>query len=325
MKKLLTLLLTLLMVLTLVACNSKKEEPTPTVDEPVVVEKQEEVKQEEPVIVEETKQEDTTTKEEDKTKDVVDPSIYDYWVVVYDQYGNEISRTTAHYGTIVKDPDGKDVKVLTNTYFHTTVNYPSSKKKDDNPTPTPTPLTDCTSTDPLIYVINYADIGEPGFSNTGYIDEPKISTEIYAYIESDDTFKYSVYYTTSANPIGIHSQDVGKYYHRDGSNNYIECSNPSSHNLVGDYALGCSRSTSLDIIVNDINSNFVRLSICPHFKEDLTYSISFTPGFESQYTYSINGDIVTFDKLVDNPTNCYVKFTCNGDTSKTREYRIKAE
>ena len=103
MKKLLTLLLTLLMVLTLVACNSKKEEPTPTVDEPVVVEKQEEeVKQEEPVIVEETKQEDkedTTTKEEVKTILNDDVTQMSFWVVFYDQYGNELQREALKYGT----------------------------------------------------------------------------------------------------------------------------------------------------------------------------------------------------------------------------------
>ena len=148
MKKQTTLLLTLLMVFTLIGCNSKKEEPTNVVNEPVVEKQEEEVKQEEPVIVEEPKEEKeetTEVKEEVETIDVVDPSIYDYWVVVYDQYGNELSRTTAHYGTIVKDPDENDVKVLTNTYFHSIVNY-SSSKKDSGSTPTPAPVTNYTVT-----------------------------------------------------------------------------------------------------------------------------------------------------------------------------------
>lgn len=62
----------------------------------------------------------------------VDPSQYSYWVVVYDQFGNEISRTTAKYGTIVKDPSGNNIVVKGNTYFNTTIDYPSSK--DDEPT-----------------------------------------------------------------------------------------------------------------------------------------------------------------------------------------------
>lgn len=51
-----------------------------------------------------------------------------FWVVVYDQFGNEISRTTAKYGTTIKDPDGKDVVVKGNTYFNTTVNYSNDSK-----------------------------------------------------------------------------------------------------------------------------------------------------------------------------------------------------
>ena len=55
-----------------------------------------------------------------------------FWVVVYDQFDNELSRTTAKYGTIVKDPNGNDVKVKTNTYFHTYVEYGNSNEEVDN-------------------------------------------------------------------------------------------------------------------------------------------------------------------------------------------------
>lgn len=72
---------------------------------------------------------------EEKQETKIDPSIYSYWVVVYDQFGNEISRTIAKYGTIVEDPNGKDVKVLTNTYFHTYVDYTDDSSSSSPSTP----------------------------------------------------------------------------------------------------------------------------------------------------------------------------------------------
>ena len=102
--------------------------------------------------------------EKQEEKKTVDPTIYDYWVVVYDQFGNEISRTTAHYGTTIKDPDGNDVVVKGNTYFHTTIDYSSSKKEDDGPAPSPTP-------DPadvnFLYIKNYGSESSCIQFNTG--------------------------------------------------------------------------------------------------------------------------------------------------------------
>ena len=69
-------------------------------------------------------------KQDNKTGNIED--LY-FWVVVYDQFDNELSRTTAKYGTIVKDPNGNDVKVKTNTYFHTYVDYGNTSS--NNPTP----------------------------------------------------------------------------------------------------------------------------------------------------------------------------------------------
>lgn len=80
-----------------------------------------------------------------------------YWVVVYDQYNNELSRTTAKYGTTVKDPSGNDVVVKGNTYFHTTIDYSKPKKKDNNnsaPAPTPTPTPDPGDVN-YLYIKNY--------------------------------------------------------------------------------------------------------------------------------------------------------------------------
>lgn len=50
-----------------------------------------------------------------------------FFVITYDQFGNELSRTTAKYGTTVKDPDGNNVIVKGNLYFHKNVDYSSSK------------------------------------------------------------------------------------------------------------------------------------------------------------------------------------------------------
>lgn len=109
------------MLFSLVGCNSKKDDEPSTIDEPqvqeVITDIQEEVVDNENVIETETIEE---TQEETKT---VNPTRYSYWVVVYDQLGNELSRTVVPYGTIVKDPDGNEVFVDTNKYFHTYINY----------------------------------------------------------------------------------------------------------------------------------------------------------------------------------------------------------
>ena len=160
MKKLLTALMTLLMIFTLVGCNSNKEESTIDTNKPIAEQQEivEESKQEDntpEVTVEEQKQEDSTLEEAKPIKSV-DPSQYSYWVVVYDQFNNEVSRTIAKYGAIVKDPSGKDVVVKGNTYFHTTIDYPSPKKKDESPVPSPAPTP---TPDPddvnYLYIKNY--------------------------------------------------------------------------------------------------------------------------------------------------------------------------
>lgn len=143
MKRLLIICLTLLMTLSLVACGKENESTIEQVQEKEEV--QETIKESEPVVEKIVQEEDIvesdTTEEEAVvvTEDViekkieVDPTAYSYWVVVYDQNNNELSRTTAPYGTIVKDPDGNDVFVDTNKYFHTIVNY----QKDSSTTPEP--------------------------------------------------------------------------------------------------------------------------------------------------------------------------------------------
>ena len=72
---------------------------------------------------------------------------YNYWVVVYDQFDNEISRDAIKYGTTIKDPDGNDVVVNGNKYFHTYVDY--SPVQAPNP---PAPL--CSNTNTLIHFYN---------------------------------------------------------------------------------------------------------------------------------------------------------------------------
>ena len=112
MKKLLTLLLICLLVLGLGACRSNESSNSlanqETQEETTT---QEEKKEEQEVIIEETKQEDVVeeTKEEikeevkeDKKKEI-NPEVlktYKYWVVFYDQNGNELQREAIKYGTV---------------------------------------------------------------------------------------------------------------------------------------------------------------------------------------------------------------------------------
>lgn len=94
MKKLLSLLLTILMVFSLVGCNSKQEENTPTIEEQLQTQEviQEETKKEETIEEEEIIQEEKTV-----SQDITNMS---FWVVFYDQYGNELQREALKYGTV---------------------------------------------------------------------------------------------------------------------------------------------------------------------------------------------------------------------------------
>lgn len=131
LKKSLLTFLSLLLIMSLVSCNNKKveeevkEEETKEVVKQEVVEetKQEEVKEE--TIIEEPKEE---KKQQDVTK------MY-FWVVFYDQYGEELQREALKYGTVpeykswfpegfdnwVYKKSGKEVKefkpITGNTYF----------------------------------------------------------------------------------------------------------------------------------------------------------------------------------------------------------------
>ena len=80
----------------------------------------------------------------------VDPTIYDYWVVFYDEYGNELQREVLKYGSVPSykhdlpegfikwtyKNTGKDVDgfkpIITNTYFIAVCNTPSHSH---NPNP----------------------------------------------------------------------------------------------------------------------------------------------------------------------------------------------
>lgn len=149
MKKFIGILLICLLVFGLGACSSEEDNTPLENDETqeVVQEEsqaiiEEDTKQQE-VIIEESKEEDT--KEQDITK-------MSFWVVFYDQYGNELQREVLKYGTVPtfkgNYPEGFDswdrnLKAITgNTYIHAnchTVSHTSSEEFNPSPTPVPPP------------------------------------------------------------------------------------------------------------------------------------------------------------------------------------------
>ena len=95
---------------------------------------------------------------EEKQDPTLDPTQLSYWVVFYDQYGNEMQRTIEKYGTVPEyktwlpegfvkwtyKKTGKDVTtftaITTNTYFKAVCNSTTnSSGSSDAPVPTPTP------------------------------------------------------------------------------------------------------------------------------------------------------------------------------------------
>ncbi|MDO5440103.1 MAG: InlB B-repeat-containing protein [Erysipelotrichaceae bacterium] len=126
-----------------------------------------------------------------------------FWVVVYDQFDNEISRTTAVYGSTIKDPDGNDVIVDHNKYFHTVVDYHSDDKKDSSspspsPSPTPTPTPTCSNIGQPLYYI-YAEDGN------------KFLTCCYEYSQDKYSFDSSVMFSKS----DCSGLQVGDWFHYD--------------------------------------------------------------------------------------------------------------
>ena len=264
---------------------------------------------------------DIETIEEKQEEAKVDPSQYSYWVVVYDQFNNEISRTTAKYGTIVKDPNGNDVLVNTNKYFHTTIDYSSDDVQGDYSPVPPTPIADCTSTDPIIYIKNYAAAGEIDFDNGSIIAQPIVLKEMYMYDVSTNAYILENILTTDASNFNLGPQDVGKCYHSCDGVSFTECNNPNVHNYSGDLELICSCDDGDTIDVNSNNS--IRVNVCPHCQSDLTYSIKFG-NTQPEYTYSISGDIVSFTKTQDDPNPDTVTIYCNADPNKSITFNIKS-
>lgn len=144
LKKSLLTFLSLLLIMSLVSCNNKKVEEEVKEEETKEVVKQE--------VAEETKQEEVKEetiieepKEEKKQQDVTKMS---FWVVFYDQNGNELQREALKYGTVpeykswfpegfdnwVYKKSGKEVSefkpITGNTYFqavcHEVQHWPSS-------------------------------------------------------------------------------------------------------------------------------------------------------------------------------------------------------
>lgn len=133
MRKLLTILTIMLMVFSLFGCHSKKDDLVVT-EEPVLEQTKE---------IEKPENEDHSSKnipeekeeivlEEENIIETQDLVKYSYWVITYDQFNNVIDRIAYPYGSVIKGPDGKEVVVKGNVYFHTTVDYPTPKKESSN-------------------------------------------------------------------------------------------------------------------------------------------------------------------------------------------------
>lgn len=122
MKKILFILLTLLMIVSIVGCDTKQEE---------IIKADEPVQQEETVVEqqEETVKEEVKVEELKEVKNIFqDITNMSFWVVFYDQYGNELQREALKYGTVPEYklwlPEGfekwdKPLKAIEgNTYYH---------------------------------------------------------------------------------------------------------------------------------------------------------------------------------------------------------------
>ena len=150
-------------------------------------------------------------------KPVLDVTQTSFWIVFYDQYGNELQRTAEKYGTVPSFkgalPEGfekwvykksqKDVDtfkpITTNTYFEAVchaVHHGSSS---------PAPSSDCE---------NY---GKPLF----YVFDQNIpTTGLVKYSYSGGTYNIdSVYYA----PFAFLSFNIGDFVHDAGTSNYVKC------------------------------------------------------------------------------------------------------
>lgn len=105
MKKLLTLLLICLLVLGLGACSSKEDNTSlSTQDTQEVIQEESQEKTENETALE-AEEEEIAAEEEvkEESKKEIDSEVlktYKYWVVFYDQYGNELQREALKYGTV---------------------------------------------------------------------------------------------------------------------------------------------------------------------------------------------------------------------------------
>ena len=223
-----------------------------------------------------------TIEEKQEEKKTVDLTQYSYWVVVYDQFGNEISRTTAKYGTTVKDPNGNDVLVDGNKYFNAVINY-SSPEKDDEPAPTPTPA--CNNTNTLIYLRAIANVGDFEFNNgTPITDDAK--REYLAEIFSFNNGKFVCGSSVGTDVSVLGENNLGKFIHLDeSSGTFVECTSPDSHVFSNEVQSVVATPQNVDF-----TNSSVRVFVCSHKASNLGFTIDVDPGV----TYQINGDTVTF-------------------------------
>ena len=241
MKKSLVVLLSLLMIFTLVGCDSKQEESI-KIEEPIKQEQviKEEVKEE---VKEETKTEQPEEVKEEKKviSNNIDITNMYFWVVTFDQYGNEVDRYTAKYGSTVYDPsNGKAVIVKGNTKFYVTYDYTPSSSSSDSGSSEPTPPEVCEHLGEDLYYIAVrlkVVVAALGIDSSAFM--------LYKYIYNNDENKYVFVFNDvllasndeelvnflNGDPAADEPQielipnvyNLGDALHKDSSGNYTKC------------------------------------------------------------------------------------------------------
>ena len=164
-----------------------------------------------------------------------------FWVVFYDQYGNELQRETLVYGSTPSYkgylPDGfvkwtykktgKDVNtfvpITTNTYFKAVCNHVSAPANPE-PTPTPTPIPVCENTSTYLIRIT-SNEGSGSYKYDVY--KFNSATNSYIRVESEKSGIFDPGYSIS----------LGNYYHSEYKDSFDDlgkltlCEHVNTHSL----------------------------------------------------------------------------------------------
>ena len=182
---------------------------------------------------------DIETIEESSATPLVDNTQMSYWVVFYDQYGNELQRTIEKYGTVpsfkgtlpkgfdkwVNKNTQKDVDtfkaITTNTYFEAVCH----KVEDDDEH---TSSSGCSNKAALVYYRRYAGLNDYSFFDSSKIEDEKDGSYLVEVFKLNENNKYECEFVTSTLATIVGYGHVGEFYH-DNSNELIKCNNPESH------------------------------------------------------------------------------------------------